>query len=289
MVAFSLNLIEVRDLDDPRLEVYRNQTDAWLRARHNPDRIDDAPDALTRCGLFMAEGVLVVEQLIASDYEVHSVLVSRSRLERVAGVLTGLGASVPIFVVEPRVMDDLVGFRIHRGLLACAFRGPARHVEDLLRSCARLVVMEDLANHDNVGGIFRSVRALWGEGAGVLLNDRTCDPLYRRALRVSMGHVLHVPFAESDTWHTRGMERLHDAGYTTIALTPDAAGMDLRELDPSRLVRPVLIVGAEGPGLRRQTIERADLRVRIPMRDGVDSLNVTVAVSLALHHLARAD
>ena len=288
MGASGLHLIEVRDLRDPRLEVYRNQTDAWLRARHNPDRLDDAPDALTRAGLFMAEGILVVEQLLLSDYEVHSVLVSRSRLERVEGLLARLEPSVPIFVCEARAMDELVGFHIHRGLLACARRRAPASVASLLGSCERLLVMEDLANHDNVGGIFRSLRALWGEQGGVLLNDRTCDPLYRKALRVSMGHVLHVPFAETDTWHTRGMEQVRHAGFTTIALTPAPDAMDLRDLDPAQIPRPALIVGAEGPGLRASTIERADLRVRIPMRAGVDSLNVTVAASLAMHHLTLA-
>ncbi len=284
MSASDLNLIEIEDFADPRLKPYANQTDAWLRARHNPDRVS-GPDALT--GRFMAEGTLVVEQLLESDYEVESILVASDRVESLRDLLAAAEPVTPIYAVEPRAMDTLVGFKIHRGLLACGKRGPPTNPDRLIRDASLLVVMEDLANHDNVGGIFRSLAGLIGPSAGVLLNDRTCDPLYRKAIRVSMGHVLHIPFAETDSWHTRGMASLREAERPMIALTPASDAIDLRDLDPARIERPAILVGAEGPGLRAATIEKADLRVRIPMRVGVDSLNVTVATSIVLYHFAE--
>ncbi len=286
MASPDLNLIRIENLTDPRLEPYANQSDAWLKARHNPDRVGGV-DALTTAGRFMGEGTLVVEQLLASDYEIESILVAGDRIERLAGLLARSEPSVPIYVIDPETMDTLVGFKIHRGLLACGIRGTPKDPDQLIGDASVLVVMEDLANHDNVGGIFRSLAGLIGPTGGVLLNDRTCDPLYRKAIRVSMGHVLRLAFAETDTWHDGGIERLGDGGRTSIALTPDRDALDLRDLDPARIDRPAILVGAEGPGLRAATIDKADIRVRIPMAAGVDSLNVAVATSIVLNHFAE--
>lgn len=279
-----LNIIEVGSLEDPRLEVYRNQKDAWLRARHNPEA-EPGTDALAAGGLFMAEGTLVVEQLLASRYRVHSLLVARERVEGVAGPLGGLDRRVPVYTLAGGKMDELVGFHIHRGVLAAGVRGEPLGAESLLAQSRTVVVMEDLANHDNVGGIFRSVAALGGPGSGVLHSGRTCDPLYRKALRVSMGHVLRVPFAEDAAWERGGVERLREAGLRTVALTPGPDAVDLRDLGVGSGERIALIVGTEGAGVRPETAAIADLRVRIPMDRGVDSLNVTVAASVALYHL----
>lgn len=278
--------IFVRDLGDPRLAPFANQSDAWLRAKHNPRRIDGPPDALSAHGLFMGEGTLVVEQLIASKFAVESVLVSADRLQGVGSMLLGLDPEVPIYVMDQPAMESLVGFAIHRGLLACARRGTPIPPARILAHARTLVVMEDLTNHDNVGGIFRSLAALASGSSGVLLSDRTCDPLYRKALRVSMGHVLRVPFGEMPEWHREGVRTLRDADFTTIALTPDASALDLRDLQIGRARAVALLVGSEGPGLRRRTLEQADLRVRIPMSPGVDSLNVGVAAAVVLYALA---
>lgn len=281
-----LNPITVSDLDDPRLIPYANQSDAWLRAKHNPRRIEGPPDALSAQGLFMAEGSLVVQQLIASDYPVHSVLVSADRLSSVREMLLALDPGVPIYVIAQEAMESLVGFPIHRGLLACARRTPPVPGTRILAQARTVVVLEDLTNHDNVGGIFRSVAALGPPSSAVLLSDRTCDPLYRKALRVSMGWALRVPFAEMPRWHAQGVGALHDAGFTTIALTPSPDAIELPDLKVHAIQRPALIVGTEGPGLRPSTIRQARLRVRIPMSPGVDSLNVAVATSIALYALA---
>ncbi len=282
-----MNLVEVRELDDPRIAPYANQSDAWLKARHNPERVNDEPDALTASGRFMAEGILVVEQLLASDFEVESILVASDRLDRVSDILTrNAKPETPIYVIADAHMDTLVGFKIHRGLLACGLRGSPREPAKVIRDASVLVVMEDLANHDNVGGIFRSLAGLIGPDAGVLLNDRTCDPLYRKAIRVSMGQAMRIPFAETDRWHVDGVEQLRTCERTSIALTPAADAVDLRELDPGSIERPAILVGAEGPGLRPATIANADLKIRIPMRGGVDSLNVGVATAIVLQHLA---
>lgn len=297
MAGHDLNTIPINDLDDPRLAPYRNQKDAWLRAAHNPDRAaDHDPSAATGdAGLFMAEGALVVEQLIASPCPVHSVLINRDRLERVGRTLAGLDPAVPIYLADGGLMDSVVGFRIHRGVLAAGVRPPPIDPEDLIARARLLVVLEDLANHDNVGGIFRSVAALAGLAepgsqdppAAVLLTRRTCDPLYRKALRVSIGLVLRVPWAIVDPWPGPGLELLHRAGVRTLALTPahDATPIDALAVEPGE--RLALIVGAEGPGLGDATLRGARQRVSIPIHHAVDSLNVTVAASIALAGLAR--
>ena len=278
-----MRALPLASIDDPRLEPYRNQRDQWLRARHNPDRVD-GPDPLP--GSFMAEGGLVVEHLLKSRFPVQSVLASTASFERHRALLEGgLAPEVPVYVVEPGQMDAIAGFSIHRGLLALGARTPPLDPHQLARTASIAVVMEDLSNHDNVGGIFRSVAALGGPGAAVLLTERTCDPLYRKALRVSMGHALRVPFAEVPPlfFADGGIDLLEQSGMTPIALTPSDRAADIGEL--AGIERPALLVGSEGPGLHRRTLERCSLHVRIPIAGDVDSLNVTVAASIALDRL----
>lgn len=286
MVGCGLNVIRVDDPDLPELLPYANQRDAWLRARHNPDRIDDEPDALTASGLFMAEGALVVEHLIESPFGIESVLVSTSAIEKHRPLLERLETGTPIYLAPPELTDRISGYRMHRGLLACGRRGQPISPAELFGRCDTLVVMEDLSNHDNVGGIFRNASALLGPGAGVLLTSRTCDPLYRKALRVSMGHALCVPFAETGRW-PRELDAVRAAGFTILALATDPEASDISAIDPGSLGKIAIMVGAEGPGLTRRAAEKADQRVRIPMAPGVDSLNVSVATGIALHRLAR--
>ncbi|TVS05041.1 MAG: RNA methyltransferase [Phycisphaerales bacterium] len=285
MVGCGLNVILVDDPDLPELLPYANQRDAWLRARHNPDRVDDGPDALTASGLFMAEGALVVEHLIESPFGVESVLVSTTAFEKHRPLLDRLEPGTPVYLAPPELTDRISGYRMHRGLLACGRRGRPISPAELLDRCDALVVMEDLANHDNVGGIFRNVSALMGPGAGVLLTSRTCDPLYRKALRVSMGHALRVPFAETGRWPGE-LDAVRAAGFALLALTTDDAS-DISEIDRGALRKIAIMVGAEGPGLSRRAADKADLKVRIPMAPGVDSLNVSVATGIAMHRLWR--
>jgi len=157
---------------------------------------------------------------------------------------------------------------------------------ELIAGVRTIVALEDLANHDNVGGIFRCVRALAGTSAGVLLSPRCCDPLYRRALRVSIGHALHVPWAWADDWPGT-LDRVHSGGFRVLAMTPGEGASDVRTFAPTanRSGSVCVLVGAEGPGLTESAMARADDRVRIGMDSAVDSLNVMVAVALALHTL----
>ncbi len=279
------NLIEVSDADDPRLAAYRDQKDAWLRAAHNPGAGADSTPTGMGGGLFMAEGELVVRELIDSTYEPESVLISRTRLDTMGEVLARLPGSTPVYVAPRELMATIAGFDIHRGVLACARRGADRTPADVIDRSRVLVVMEDLANHDNVGGILRSLGVLAdpdrARAPGALLSPRCCDPLYRRALRVSIGHALHVPFATLEDW-PHGLSALSVAGFRTIALTPapDAVPLGELEIDPGE--RVALLVGAEGPGLTPGAMATAETRARIGQRPGADSLNVTVAASIAL-------
>lgn len=274
------SMIEIHDPADPRIGLFLNQKDAWLRAAHNPERVGGAQDADQ--GYFMAEGVLVVEQLIESRFPVESVLVTRNRARAVDGVLSRLGESTPIYVVDQGVMDEIVGFPMHRGLLACGRRLPNPDPLKLAKDSRALIVLEDLSNHDNVGSVFRSAAALGGRGVGVILSERCCDPLYRKALRVSMGHVLRVPWALTPDV-PKLLGELVGLGYETLALTPDKNAENIDEVASPAIDRPVLCFGAEGPGLSKAALSVVGRRVRIPMASGVDSLNIAVAAAVSMH------
>lgn len=273
----------IHDPADPRVEAYRNQKDAWLRARHRPGQADGTGTGLPG-GLFMAEGSLVVEQLLRSRHETLSVLVAMNRAEALASVLERVPSGVPIYGADQAVLAGIAGFEVHRGLLACGRAAPAPGGLELAAGCRALVVLEDLTNHDNVGSVFRSVAALGGEGVGVLLSPRCCDPLYRKSLRVSMGHALRVPFAVLDPW-AEGLQALTGMGYEVFALDPAAGAEPIDGL--ARPARPALVLGAEGPGLTPQARAAVGRLVVIPMAVGVDSLNIAVAAAVALQRLVR--
>lgn len=265
---------------DPRLDDYRNLTDAQL---------------LRDRGLFMAEGRLIVRTLLtASGFRPRSVLVTAAALESLRDVLPGVAGDgrpgPPVLLVPQRIMDGIAGFHVHRGCLSAAERGPGLSVGDVIASAgagsATIVVLENLLNHDNVGGVFRNACAFGS--AGVLLSPACVDPLYRKAVRVSMGGALRVPFAYfgADDW-PGGLARLKHAGFTIIALTPAAGAIDIREFGTSRTPpgRAAIMLGTEGEGLTGEALEAADLRVRIDMAPGVDSINVASACAIALHRL----
>lgn len=279
------NLVPIRDPADPRLEVYRDQKDAWLRARHNPEASGEITGTGLPGGLFMAESELVVRELFDSAFIPESVLISETRLESMRDALAGLPPSVPVYVAPRSVMKALAGFDLHRGVLAAARRGPDLDPLALAREASVMVLLEDLANHDNVGGIFRSVGVLIDPERhgppGVLLSPRCCDPLYRKALRVSIAQALRVPFATLDPWPD-GLRALLDQGVRIIALTPSPRARPLGDFTRAPGERIALLVGAEGPGLRPETLELIPEHARIEQRPGADSLNVTVACSIAL-------
>ena len=274
----------ISTLDDPRAADFANLQDRQLL--HAGIRRPDLPH-----GLFIAEGDLVVRQLLVSRFHVRAVLGTAARLEALAPELAALPDSVRILSVAPDLMNDIVGFNIHRGLLASAARAAPLRVEDLLARARAAVIAEDLTNHDNLGGLFRSVSALAPAGTPLLLSPRCTDPLYRKAIRVSMGQALQVPFATMEPW-PRALSGLEERGFLPIALTPSADAVTLVEAAErvtQRGMKPALLVGSEGPGLSARALAACPVRARIPIRAGVDSLNVNVAAAVALAALVRPD
>jgi len=255
-----LLIATVSDPDDPRLDDFRALSDADVR----PDRR----------GVVIAEGVNVVERLAGSPYRMRAVVGVPARIEALRPVLEPL--DVPVYAVDKWLLSDVVGFRVTRGVLASADRSPQVSRAALLSESKRVAVLEGLNDFENLGAMFRNAAAF---GVDAVLLDRRCaDPLYRRSVRVSMGHVLRVPFAvQDDPWPGA----LH--GFTTLALTPDPTATPLREVAvPDRWA---VLLGAEGPGLSAASLAAADVRVRIPMAPGVDSLNVATAAAVAFAHL----
>ena len=272
------SLVRVADAGDPRLADYVRLTDVHLRKSLE-----------TRHGLFVAEGEKVIRRAIGAGYPVRSLLLSRDNLaalEDLAGSCPG-----PVYLVSPEVAQQLTGYRVHRGALASMQRRPLPPVGDVARGARRIVVLEDIVDHTNVGAIFRCVAALGFDA--VVLAPRCADPLYRRSVRVSMGAVFAVPYARMDDWR-EGLGALRAAGFLLLALTPAPEAVPIGELlgtgGRGRVppdTRLGLLLGAEGDGLSSRWRDQADLSVRIPMSRGVDSLNVASAAAIACYALAR--
>jgi tRNA G18 (ribose-2'-O)-methylase SpoU len=255
--------VTVIDAADPRLADYRGLRDPAARVAYEREH-----------GVFTVEGALAIERLLASPYEVRSLLVTPAMRERVGEV------AAEAYVADRALMAEVAGFDVHRGALAVAVRPAPRDPAAVLTGARAVLLLERLNDFENVGSIFRVAHALGADA--VLLDPETCDPLYRRSVRVSLGHVLHVPFARVGSMR-EGLDLLRDKSFVTYALTPDGDADAVTEV--ARPERVALLLGAEGPGLRQETLDAADRRVRIPMRAGVDSLNVATAAAVALHRL----
>jgi tRNA G18 (ribose-2'-O)-methylase SpoU len=267
---------EVDRADDPRLADYVSLSDPELRRG-----IED------RDGFFIAEGLHVVRTLLTTSHHVRSVLVTESQRDALADDLAPIEA--PVYVVSPVVMRQTVGFDLHRGIVAAADRYELPSISDVLANATRVAILERVSDHENLGGLFRNAAA-FGIDA-MLLCPQCSDPLYRRAVRVSIGHVLTVPWTRATPWPD-ALETVRGAGFELLALSParDGVPIDRVDRDPSRKV--ALLLGAEGPGLSATVLARADQMVRIPIAPGVDSLNVSVAAAVAFHHfngLAASD
>ncbi|MET0864351.1 MAG: RNA methyltransferase [Nakamurella sp.] len=262
--------IEVVDSADPRLDDFRDLS-----------RADRRPDRPGGRGLVIAEGTVVVRRLAASRYPVRALLGTARRFDELAADLTGISA--PYYVATAELMAEVVGFHLNRGVLATADRVAFPGAPELLGTARSVAVLEGVGDHENLGAIFRNAAAL-GVGA-VLLADGCADPLYRRSVRVSMGTVLLVPFAPIG-WLDDGITLLRANGFRIVALTPSGD----RVLNGTSLIGKVaVLVGSEGPGLTPAALQAADLRVRIPMANGVDSLNVATAAAIAFASLTGAD
>jgi tRNA G18 (ribose-2'-O)-methylase SpoU len=263
--------IAIRDAEDQRVDEYRNLTDAQLRQRQEP-----------RAGLFMVEGISVLRQLLRSEYPVRSMLLTQARLDQLGPDLEAARCDWPVYVAPNDVMRTITGFHFHRGALAAAGRRSPGDWRSIIDGQALIAVAEDIGDHENMGALFRNAAA-FGIGA-ILLSPGSVDPLYRRAVRVSMGQVLRVPWARLEPW-PEGLAELRSAGFRILALTPDATAPELAACRGAARATAVL-VGAEGPGLSEAARAQADARARIPMRPGVDSLNVATAAAIAFHELS---
>jgi tRNA G18 (ribose-2'-O)-methylase SpoU len=270
--AFVATITYVEDPADPRVDDFRDLTTA--------DRRPDRPGGR---GLVIAEGVVVVRRMIDSAYPVRSLLGVPRRFDELADDLAAL--PVPAYATDAETMAAVVGFHLNRGVLAVADRSAPPDVAELLRHARLVAVLEGVNDHENLGSLFRNAAALGVDA--VLLGPRCSDPLYRRSVRVSMGHVLRVPFTELPGPWPASLDLLRAAGLRVAALTPAA---DAQPLASAALggQRVAVLLGAEGPGLTPEALAAADLRVRIPMAPGVDSLNVATAAAVAFHALAGA-
>src|SRR3984885_3855338 len=284
-----LRTIEVDRPDDIRLADYTRLTDASLRTHLEAEH-----------GLFIAEGTKVITRAVAAGYPVRSMLLGKSRLADLpalaeasaASPASGASATVPapVYLVPDEVAESLTGYRIHRGALASLARKPLPEASAVIGRARRIVVLEDLVDHGNVGAIFRCAAALGVDA--VLLSPRCADPLYRRSVKVSMGAVFAIPYARMTDWYD-GLAELKSAGFLTLALTPDerATPVTAALRDAGRVA---LLLGTEGDGLSGRWLEQADETVRIPMNPaaraaGVDSLNVVAAAAIACHLLVNQD
>jgi tRNA G18 (ribose-2'-O)-methylase SpoU len=269
-----IRTIPVDSADDSRLADYTRLTDVGLRTSLEAAH-----------GLFIAEGTKVIVRAASAGYPVRSMLLARSRLADLPGLEPAGAADAPVYVVPDEVAERLTGYRVHRGALASLRRTELPAVAAVLRDASRIVVLEDLVDHGNVGAIFRCAAALGVDA--VLLSPRCADPLYRRSVKVSMGAVFAIPYARMTEWF-EGLAELKSGGFKVLALTPDENATPLTRA--SLAGKTALLLGTEGDGLSARWLHEADEAVRIPMHPvargkGVDSLNVVAAAAIACHLL----
>lgn len=268
----------VTDLEDPRLDDYRNLKDATLEGAR---------------GRFIVEGRGTLRVLLSrSHFRPDSILLNERSFAALEADLAEFEPDCPIYVGGQPLLDRVVGFPIHRGCLAACARDELQDPLDLARrlkgqeAAPRIIVLEGLTNLDNVGLIFRNAMALGARA--VLLCPRTCDPLYRKAIRTSMGGSLCVPFARAENLPAL-LFGLRELEFEVLAFDPSEPGVEIQSLDAPRLGATALLFGTEGPGLSAQALAAADRRVRIAMEEGVDSLNVAVSAGIALSLLRRGE
>ncbi|KUG54333.1 rRNA methyltransferase [Serinicoccus chungangensis] len=258
----------VEDPRDPRVRDYFQLTDVALRRVLEPQE-----------GLYLAESDKVIRRALASGHRMRSLLLTpRWATELTELVRPALADGIPVYVGSPGVIEEMTGFHLHRGAIAAMHRPALPGVAEVVAGARRVAVLEDVVDHTNVGAAFRSAAALGVDA--VLVTPRCADPLYRRAVRVSMGTVFQVPWTRIDPW-PGGVDVLREEGFTVAALALAEDAVDLDELEARPPERLALVLGTEGDGLSRRTVEAADLVVRIPMGGGVDSLNVAAASAVA--------
>lgn len=269
-----MRIHRIDSLDAPELSDYTSLTDVALRKVREPAE-----------GLYLAESPKVIERALRAGHRPRSVLMLEEWLPRVEPLLAAY-PDVPVFIGDDTQLERLTGFHMHRGALASMHRPPQLDPADLLARSRRVVVLEDLADHTNVGAIFRSVAALGADA--VLLTPACADPLYRRAVRVSMGAVLQVPWARLPDWRSAG-PMIREAGYELAAFALHEDAQDLAEFVSDLPGKLALLFGTEGAGLSTRALASSTRRVVIPMEHEVDSLNVATAAAVALWAVRTAD
>ncbi len=272
------NIIEITDFHAPELDPYARLTQNQLRNRLEPEK-----------GIFIAESPKVIDRALDAGYKPVSLLMERKQITGpAAGILSRCG-DAPVYTADREMLAELTGFELTRGVL-CAFRRPApRQVEELCKNARRVAVLEGIVDSTNVGAIFRSAAALNMDA--VLINPSCCDPLCRRAVRVSMGTVFQVPWGQlGETpadWPEKGMDILHSLGFKTAAMALSDRSVSIDDEQLAKEPKLAIVLGTEGDGLAAGTIASCDYTVKIPMSHGVDSLNVAAASAVAFWQLGR--
>ena len=264
----NMPVIEINDISSPSLAVYARLTEAQLRNRLNP-----------REGLFIAESPKVIGYALDAGYTPVSLLMEKKHIAGKAAALIQRVGDVPVYTAGEDVLKALTGYPLTRGVLCAMRRRPLPGVEALCRDARRVAVLEGIVDTTNIGAIFRSAAALGVDA--VLLSPTTCDPLNRRAVRVSMGTVFQVPWTYLDAWPEEGLSRLKALGFSTVALALDDRALPVDDPRLAAAGRLAILLGAEGDGLAPSTVARCDFTARIPMARGVDSLNVAAAGAVA--------
>jgi tRNA G18 (ribose-2'-O)-methylase SpoU len=262
-----VQIVPIDSLDIAGLEDYARLTDVALRRVSEPAG-----------GLYIAESHKVIARALAAGHVPRSVLLQEQWLAEVTEMLADF-PDVPVYVGDAATLESLTGYHMHRGALAAMHRPPLLPMQDLIRDASRIVILEDIVDHTNVGAIFRAVAGLGADA--VLVTPRCADPLYRRSVRVSMGTVLQVPWTRMPEW-PEARRILDEAGFHVAALALDERAVTLDRFAANLPARIALTLGAEGDGLSSQALEAADTTVIIPMKHGVDSLNVASASAVAL-------
>lgn len=269
-------VIEIYDLAAPELEVYARLTEGQLKNRAEPEK-----------GLFIAESPKVIDRALDAGYEPVSLLMERKHIEGQVRDIVARCGDIPVYTSELEVLKELTGFPLTRGVLCAMRRRPIPTAEEVCAGARRVAVLEEVVNPTNVGAIFRSAAALGMDA--VLLTPACCDPLYRRAVRVSMGTVFQIPWAhigdEMGDWPHPGMDRLHALGFKTVAMALEDDSVSIDDEALLREEKLAIILGTEGEGLAARTIADCDYTARIPMSHGVDSLNVAAASAVAFWQL----
>lgn len=272
------NIVEITDLSAPELDVYARLTQAQLRNRLEPDK-----------GIFIAESPKVITCALDAGYTPLSLLMERKQITGPAAVILTRCGDAPVYTADRETLASLTGFVLTRGVL-CALRRPLpRSVEEVCRNASRVAVLEGIVDSTNVGAIFRSAAALNMDA--VLVTPSCCDPLCRRAVRVSMGTVFQVPWAQIGTcpadWPENGIAQLHSLGFKTAAMALSDRSVSIDDSALSAEPKLAIVLGTEGDGLAHSTIAACDYTVKIPMSHGVDSLNVAAASAVAFWQLGN--